>query len=136
MGLHGGFAGKGTSNFSKTSGTKLRTDITDPLYALRRMLCQEPAPATGAPPGPPPLAGGFVPLVVGEDLIITEPWEDVPGTVNIFTYAATGSNTLSIGGSATTTAGGNFVYIGSGGLLAAGGAVQPPGLPALQFPAK
>ncbi len=53
-------------------------DVSDPLYAIRRYLCLSPRKIPSGPLGPPILEGEFLPLITGETLIISEPWEDVP----------------------------------------------------------
>lgn len=53
-------------------------NVSDPLYAIRRYLCLSPRKALSGPLGSPILAGEFIPLITGETLIISEPWEDVP----------------------------------------------------------
>ena len=146
-GLYGGSPGRGLTQFTLSRGLRtFPTDLGDPLYALRRYLCTRPTKVVGLPPSPPPFMGIFEPLIISEDLIISEGWEDMPTpftpviiepweyppppyvptleydedwsvTITIFPYV--GSGGLSLGGTAGTL-GPGFHYIGSGGLVIGG----------------
>lgn len=117
-GLHGGFAGRGLSDFSeKSTSLKLRPPIDSPLFPIRRYLCLEPIISLAPLPGPPPMVGEFIPLIVSEDLIISEPWEDAAPPA-IFNYAGDGN--LISGGIAEISK--TNVYIGSGDLVTGGAA--------------
>lgn len=82
-GLGGGFAGRGLTDFGMTAPGALHIfpqDISDPLYAIRRYLCLEPRRQAAAPLSSPVLSGLFIPVIIDETLIISEPWEDLPLT--------------------------------------------------------
>lgn len=120
-GLYGGHAGKAATIFPNSVTLRLRPPIGDPLYPIRRLLCLQPIGSPGSPPGPPPLIGDFIPLVVSETLIITEPWEVVPGVV----YPYTGSGGMVLGGAGVTEEipVGVYPYVGSGDMTTGGDGV-------------
>jgi hypothetical protein len=87
-GLYGGFAGRGLTDFRMTApgALKLFPPVGDPLYAIRRYLCLSPRRLPGGPTSAPFLEGHFVPLIVGETLIISEPWEDAPTNFSLVIF--------------------------------------------------